>query len=45
MQIQDNPEEWRYEIIAAYVRRHPDEYLDLVAPGMRERVMEGVGDE
>ena len=27
--------------IAAYIRRHPDDYLDLVAPGMRERVMEG----
>ena len=29
--------------IAAYIRRHPDEYLDLVAPGLRERVMEGAG--
>lgn len=27
--------------IAAYVRRHPDEYLDLVAAGSRERVMAG----
>jgi len=27
--------------IAAYVRRHPDDYLGLVVPGMREKVMEG----
>lgn len=26
---------------AAYIRRHPNEYLDLVLPAMRERVMEG----
>ena len=25
--------------IAGYIRRHPDEYLGLVVPGMRERVM------
>jgi predicted GNAT family acetyltransferase len=24
--------------IAAYIRRHPDEYLDLVVPDMRDRV-------
>lgn len=35
----------RCPFIAAYVRRHPDEYLDLVAPGIRERVMDGAGDE
>lgn len=29
--------------IAAYIRRHPDDFLDLVAPGLRERVMEGAG--
>lgn len=29
--------------IAAYIRRHPDAYLDLVAPTMREKVMEGAG--
>lgn len=29
--------------IAAYVRRHPDEYLDLVVPGMRDRVMQSEG--
>ena len=29
--------------IAAYIRRHPDEYLDLVAPTMRDRVMDGAG--
>ena len=27
--------------IAAYIRGHPDDYLDLVAPSLRERVMEG----
>lgn len=27
--------------ISAYIRRHPDGYLDLVVPGLRERVMEG----
>lgn len=35
----------RCPFIASYVRRHPDEYLDLVAPGLRERVMEDDGDE
>ena len=29
--------------IASYIRRHPDDYLDLVAPSFRERVMEGAG--
>lgn len=29
--------------IAAYVRRHPDDYLDLVAPGLRKSVMQGSG--
>ena len=27
--------------VAAYIRRHPDDYLDLVAPSLRERVIEG----
>jgi|SRR5579875_1998021 len=35
----------RCPFIAAYVRRHPDDYLALVAPGLRERVMAGAGDE
>jgi predicted GNAT family acetyltransferase len=35
----------RCPFIASYVRRHPDEYLDLVAEGLRERVMEDDGDE
>ena len=26
--------------IAAFIRRHPGEYLDLVAPSLRERVVE-----
>jgi predicted GNAT family acetyltransferase len=29
--------------IAAYIRRHPADYLDLVEPSLRERVMEGAG--
>ncbi len=29
--------------IAAYIRRHPDDYLDLVAASLREKVMEGAG--
>jgi hypothetical protein len=29
--------------IAGYIRRHPDEYLDLVIPSMREKVMQGGG--
>jgi uncharacterized protein len=29
--------------IAVYIRRHPGEYLDLVAPSLRERVIEGAG--
>jgi uncharacterized protein len=29
--------------IASYVRHHPGEYLDLVAPSLRDRVMEGAG--
>ena len=29
--------------IAAYIRLHPGDYLDLVAPSMKERVMEGAG--
>jgi hypothetical protein len=35
----------RCPFIASYVRRHPDEYLELVAPGLREGVMEDDGDE
>jgi hypothetical protein len=27
--------------IAGYIRRHPDEYLELVNPEMREKVMHG----
>jgi predicted GNAT family acetyltransferase len=27
--------------IAGYIRRHPDEYLDIVVPEMRERVING----
>ena len=26
--------------IAAYIRRHADDYIDLVVPGMRERITE-----
>jgi uncharacterized protein len=26
--------------IAAYIRRHPNEYLDLVAPSVREKLIE-----
>jgi predicted GNAT family acetyltransferase len=29
--------------IASFIRHHPDEYLDLVAPGMREQVTAGAG--
>lgn len=29
--------------IAAYISRHPDDYLDLVAPSLRQRVTEGAG--
>ena len=29
--------------IAAYIRRHPGDYLDLVVPSLRERVIEGAG--
>jgi predicted GNAT family acetyltransferase len=29
--------------IAAYIRRHPSDYLDLVAPGLRARVVKGAG--
>ena len=29
--------------IASYIRHHPGDYLDLVAPGLRERVMEDAG--
>ncbi|HTU29810.1 MAG TPA: GNAT family N-acetyltransferase [Solirubrobacteraceae bacterium] len=35
----------RCPFIASYVHRHPDEYLDLVAPGLRATVMEGDDDE
>jgi predicted GNAT family acetyltransferase len=31
----------RCPFIAAYIRRHPDDYLDLVVPGLRARVTEG----
>jgi predicted GNAT family acetyltransferase len=31
--------------MAGYIRRHPDEYLDLVVPSMREKVMEGIGQD
>jgi hypothetical protein len=27
--------------IAGYIRRHPDEYLDLVMPDLREQVIGG----
>jgi predicted GNAT family acetyltransferase len=27
--------------IAGYIRRHPDEYLDLVQPALREKVLNG----
>jgi predicted GNAT family acetyltransferase len=27
--------------IAEYIRRHPDEYLDLVRPDLREQVIDG----
>jgi predicted GNAT family acetyltransferase len=27
--------------IAEYIRRHPDDYLDLVVPAMRKRLAEG----
>jgi uncharacterized protein len=27
--------------IAGYIRRHPDEYLDLVRPDLKERVVDG----
>jgi uncharacterized protein len=33
----------RCPFIAGYIRRHPDEYLDLVTPGVRERLMGGAG--
>jgi uncharacterized protein len=29
--------------IAAHIRRHANDYLDLVAPGLRARVMKGAG--
>jgi uncharacterized protein len=29
--------------IAAYIRRHPADYLDLVVPNLKERVMDGAG--
>jgi predicted GNAT family acetyltransferase len=35
----------RCPFIASYVRRHPDQYLELVVEGLRERVMEDDGDE
>jgi uncharacterized protein len=35
----------RCPFIASYVRRHPDEYLDLVAPGLRARLMEDEPDD
>lgn len=28
--------------MSGYIRRHPDQYLDLVIPAMREQVMQGV---
>jgi predicted GNAT family acetyltransferase len=31
--------------IAGYIRHHPDEYLDLVIPAMRDRVMSGGGED
>lgn len=31
--------------IAAYIRRHPDEYLDLVEPSLRKRMMEGAQEQ
>jgi hypothetical protein len=35
----------RCPFIASYVHRHPDEYLDLVAPGLRGRLIEDDGDD
>lgn len=29
--------------IAGYIRRHPDDYLDLVVPTLRRSVMQGAG--
>jgi uncharacterized protein len=37
---------WRWcrcAFIAGFIRRHPDEYLLLVLPGMREQVMRDAG--
>jgi hypothetical protein len=31
----------RCPFFAGYIRRHPDEYLDLVIPQLRDRLMEG----
>lgn len=31
--------------IACYIRRHPDQYLDLVIPTMRGKVMDGGGED
>lgn len=31
----------RCPFIAAYVRRHPDPYLDIVAEGLRDKVLAG----
>jgi hypothetical protein len=31
----------RCPFIAGYIHRHPDEYLDLVTPELRERVRDG----
>lgn len=33
----------RCPFIAAYVRRHPDEYLDLVMPSLRDKLMDRAG--
>ena len=30
----------RCPFIAGYIRRHPDQYLDLVIPALRDKVME-----
>jgi uncharacterized protein len=35
----------RCPFIVSYVRRHADDYLDLVAPGLRARVMEDPEDD
>ena len=33
----------RCPFIAAFIRRHPDDYLDLVMPSLRDKLMEPAG--